>query len=133
MVYVGFYGYNKLLSVSLASNARNYSNVAGVSTDVMIISECSAGYIPLLPSYNGKIIMEPQIIQVQGGETIKIVNGDSTPHTIGIVNTKVWEAIEPGDAIEIKISDLPSAQKWFLTCDGINLGDKAPAISLPGI
>lgn len=135
LVYVGFYGYNRLLNVSLASNVQSFTDdiESGIKSSVMTISDCTPGYIPFFPSYNGKIMIHPNNIEIKANAKVKIINGDSTPHTIGVAFTKVWESINPGGALEIDTTQLPPSGKWFITCDGINLGDQSPVIQPPSI
>ena len=132
LTYVGFYSYNKLMTVSLASNVNNFyqGSPNGEKSQTMTLSDCSPGSVPFLPSFQGKIVMQPQSVNIPQKSKVMVINGDTVAHTIGIINTKYWEAINPGASIEIDTKDLDQTEKWLITCDGINLGNNSPSISV---
>lgn len=135
LMYVGYFSYQKLLVVSFASNYSNYfENVSeSEKTSILTINDCEGGNIPGIPSYQGKLLFEPYNVALPGNGKLKIINADKSSHTIGITLTKVWEVIEPGDSFDLDTKKLPNLGKWYLSCDGINLGVDSPTIFVQGL
>lgn len=129
--YVGYMGYERILAISRVNAAINYYKVDEdtVRTSIMTLLDCQSGNLPFIPSYQGKITIEPYNVRLIRSGQLRITNADSVPHTIGIAYTKIWEAINPGDSFDLLDYKLPfPTGNWFITCDGINLGDKSPSI-----
>ena len=131
--YVGVFSFQKIISIAFASGTVNYYEGAekATPTSIMTLKSCSGGDIPFLRSYQGDIEISPRDARLEINRRLRIVNGDTVPHTIGIAFTKFWEVVDPGDALQVTYDKLPKPGIWGITCDGINLGDKAPTIVVP--
>lgn len=131
--YVGAFSFQKIISIAFASGTVNFYEGAekAAPTSVMTIKSCNEGELPFLKNFQGSIEISPRDARLEINRRLRIVNGDTTTHTVGIAFTKFWEVVEPGDALIVTYDKLPKAGTWGITCDGINLGDKAPTIVLP--
>jgi hypothetical protein len=130
LICLGYYSYQKVLAVGIASGTVNYYQGASkaVPTSVVIIRSCTKGDIPFLPSYKGKIDIDPPHIRLAPNARVKVINTDSDPHTLGIAFTNFNKTIQAGNSLDLTYKDLPKSGTWGLTCDGINLGDQSPTI-----
>ena len=132
IVFIGGYlSYNKILAISLARSSTDYhvGEKKEIKSYIMTILECQPGKVPFLPSVQGKITIEPYKVELVKSGKLKIINGDSIPHKIGIGLTQIEEMIKPGDAFDLSKHPLPfPTGVWAITCDGIDLGPNAPTI-----
>lgn len=130
--YLGIFSYQKVIDISFASGAKNYytGSKNALVKNVMTLKSCDPGAIPAISFWKGTIEIEPRSVNLDVNGQLRIVNGDSTPHTIGITGTKIWESINPGDSIEFKYSSFPKPGDWGIVCDGINLGMDSPSIGV---
>lgn len=128
--YLGLFAYQQVFTVAIARGDANYYEGAKKArpTSVMTLHSCTPGRIPGVPSFEGSIVVSPMSARLPQSGKLRIINGDGVAHTVGVALTKIWEKIEPGDSLELSYDNLPKSGTWGITCDGIYLGERSPAI-----
>lgn len=131
--YLGVFSFQKIVAIAFANGTVNYYEGAknAKPTSVMTIKSCTPGQMPFVPSFGGSIEINPPNARLDPSQRLRIVNGDTSSHSIGIAFTKYWEDMSPGGSLEISYQALPKSGTWGIICDGINLGDRAPTIVIP--
>lgn len=114
LLYVASLSYNKVVSLAVARSSINYfqSSPDEKKSDVLVINGCE-----------GKFSVNPRHLLVPDSGEVQIINGDSSPHTIGFAYTRFWESIPPGGSLVVKMDYLQESSKVLITCDGLLLED----------